>query len=155
MYGCRARRRVVCGLCMFIMGADGLPWWSSRQVLSTIFWCEECLNECAYLCAASRPISVARVLFFTRYGHLQVGDNSCDATQTVLNPSVSEIGNLSNNSKLLCITVSTLFSILLLPILEGWKPELFICPLSVYPLTFTYGQCPHAARVGASINQLS
>ena len=66
----------ICNAPYKFRGADGLPWWSPSQVLTTIYSVCKCV--CVYVCVycfvwylISRPILVTRLLFLTSYrcGH--------------------------------------------------------------------------------------
>ena len=133
----------------WIAGADGLPWWSSSQVLANNngvcgVW------VCVLLCQVFiKAVHLGNKVIFYPLSPLtlQVTVNSCNATQTLLNPSVPEIRNFfQNSSHPLFVIVATH-----LPTSKEWKPEFWLSVSGVEPRTFcTVIQewtCTHAARV--------
>ena len=107
----------------WIAGADGLPWWSSSQVLANNYgvcgvWV--CVLLCLIFIIAVH-LGNKVIVYPLSPLTLQVTVNSCNATQTILNHSVPEICKFSNGSHPLFVIVATH-----LPTSKGWKPE-FSC----------------------------
>ena len=136
-------------------GTDGLPWWSPSQVLANNYgvcggWV--CVLLCLVFIIA---VHLGNMVIFYPLSPLtlQVTVNSCNATQTILNPSVPEIRNFSNSSHPLFVLVATH-----LPTSKGWKLE-FGCLSRELNLGLSAPSCTneHARtlREGWRFNQLS
>ena len=85
---------------MLYVGADGLPWWSPSQVLTAIY-CVCSVRVCMrvyvrvycfviYLISRSILVAIATIFHQLSPRTLQVTVISCNATQTILCPSVLE-----------------------------------------------------------------